>query len=39
MLYNDGIAQLMEGNWQNLKKLYLSFCHVGDEGAIAISKI
>jgi hypothetical protein len=29
----------MEGDWKNLKKLFLSFCHVGDEGAIAISKV
>lgn len=37
LLYDEGIKNLTEIEWVALKKLYLSFCHVGDEGALALS--
>jgi len=27
----------MKYDWSNLKKLYLSYCSVGDEGALSLS--
>lgn len=38
LLYSEGVKNLMAHDWTNLKKLYLSYCHIGDEGALEISK-
>lgn len=38
LLYDQGVLNLLKGNWSKLKKLYLSFCHISDEGIFQICK-